>query len=319
MTRTDVGGRIRRTLERPPQLMSRFTPGDPESGFYNDLREKAAEHGTPDGALAAAASLTADRRLANPVSIAQLGLGAWQLALGDERWLAPVDRTAAWISSELDDRGLLACLFEMPHTFRLEPPWSSAMAQGEATSLLVRAASALDWPEYLDAAARAVEPLLRVGSVLVSETPEGPVLQEYPTVPPAHVLNGWIWALWGLYDAGIALADRGESLQRVAADARSAFDAGCRTLAARLPLYDVGRGWSRYDLLPRRIPNVASPFYHRLHVEQLRALALLAPGIPAFSDVSARWSASLSSTAARMQALSLKALFRVAEPRRSAR
>ena len=35
--------------------------------------------------------------------------------------------------------------------------------------------------------------------------------------------------------------------------------------------YWTGNGWSRYDLYPHPLTNVASPFYHRLHIEQLRA------------------------------------------------
>jgi heparosan-N-sulfate-glucuronate 5-epimerase len=312
-----LAARIQQTLSRPPQLMSSFTPGDPQSGFYNDLRVKALEHGTPEGALAAARSMTASGRLAYPVSIVQLGLGAWQLSLDDRRWLAAVEHTVDWILAELDDRGRLACRFAMPHTFRLDPPWYSAMAQGEAASLLVRAATALERPRYLDGAARAIDSLCRSDSGLVSETPEGPVLQEYPTAPPAHVLNGWIWGLWGLYDVGVEPALGGSEPQRLAAaQARSAFDVGTRTLAARLPLYEVGLGWSRYDLFPRRIPNVASPFYHRLHIEQLRAMTLIAPGIPAFEQFADRWAASLSNPAARTHAVVLKSLFRVVEPRK---
>ena len=124
-------------------------------------------------------------------------------------------------------------------------------------------------------------PLLSPASPLVVETEEGPVLQEYPTDPPTHVLNGWINALWGLYDianAGGKLAD----------DARDAYQRGLEALAARLPLYNTGWNWSRYDLFPHAIVHVTSPFYHRLHVEQLRAMHDLDPR-PMFAETADRW------------------------------
>jgi heparosan-N-sulfate-glucuronate 5-epimerase len=304
--------RTRRTLQRRPQLMSPFTPGDPTSGYYNDLTVKALETGSPEGALEAAGSLTADRRLANPVAIAQLGLGAWQVGQQDRRWL-PVARLAAdWLVGELDDQGRFACLFAMPHTFRLDPPWFSAMAQGEVASLLVRVAEASDEPGYAAEARRAVGSLCPDGSDLAANTPEGPVLQEYPTTPPAHVLNGWIFALWGLYDVAAVLGADGSR-------ERASYDDGLRTLVARLPLYRIGFDWSRYDLFPRRIPNVASPFYHRLHVEQLRALTRLAPEQPRLAQFAGLWDASSARPLARMQAVTLKGAFRLVAPRRQIR
>src|SRR6185312_6253992 len=123
------------------------------------------------------------------------------------------------------------------------PPWISAMTQGEAVSLFLRAAPENDSPEELfSAAARAVMPLLEPSPV-VTRTPEGPVLQEYPTTPPAHVLNGWIFGLWGLYDLA-ATGQRDPIPAEVARRASSAFEAGVSALGARLPRYDAW-GWSR--------------------------------------------------------------------------
>jgi heparosan-N-sulfate-glucuronate 5-epimerase len=300
--------RLARLLARPPQLMAPFVPGDPQSGYYNDLREKGLEHGDPAAALAAARLFTASRQRVNAVTVAQLGLGSWQLAQDDDRWLDVVEHAATWVRSALDEQGRIAYFFAMPHTYHLDPPWYCAMAQGEAASLLVRAARSLDESSLLDAAARAVESLVDDGSMLVRQAPEGPILQEYPTVPPADVLNGWIFALWGLYDVAVTLRDD---------RARNAFENGTRALSAVLPRYDVGLDWSRYDLVPRRIPNVASPFYHRLHVEQLRALACLAPEHGVFAATAERWLSALRRPPARAHALLLKGLFRIGEPRRS--
>lgn len=293
-------------LARPPQLMAPFEPGDPQSGYYNDLRGKGLEHGGPDGALAAAQLLTRSRELTNPVTVAQLGLGAWQLAREDTRWLEIVRHAAGWVSSELDERGRIAYLFPMPHTYRLDPPWYSALAQGEAASLLVRAARALDEPSFLADAVRTVESLLDDELGLIRQTPAGPILQEYPTTPPSDVLNGWIFALWGLYDVATATGDE---------RARDGFERGAQTLAHALPAYDIGFGWSRYDLVRRRIPNVASPFYHRLHIEQLRALARLAPDHAILKATADRWLAALRRPHARAHAVAIKGLYRAVQRR----
>jgi heparosan-N-sulfate-glucuronate 5-epimerase len=293
-------------LARRPQLRGSFTPGQPSEGYYNDLTIKATEAGDPAAGVALARSLSADRSRANPITIAQLGLGAWQLSRTDSRWLDTVDAVVTWIASEMQADGTVPYHFSMPHTFPLRAPWPSAMAQGEIASLLARAAASLGRPEHLEQARLAVATLLDGSSVLVANTPDGPVLQEYPTDPPAHVLNGWMFALWGLYDVGVACDD---------SDARTSFEAGAEALAARLPLYDVALGWSRYDLYPHRLVHVTSPFYQRLHVEQLRAMAELSPH-PAFDRAADRWQRAVRNPAALAVALTRKVAFRLLTPRR---
>jgi hypothetical protein len=67
----------------------------------------------------------------------------------------------------------------------------------------------------------------------------------------------------GIYDYALAKQDDrlGEWVRVLAGD-----------LARALPRYDTGF-WSSYDLSG----NLASPFYHRLHIAQFRAAALLFP------------------------------------------
>jgi heparosan-N-sulfate-glucuronate 5-epimerase len=296
-------------LLRRPQLRGAFVPGDITSGYYNDMRDIAGDHGSPSGALMALQMKTADRRVVHPISIAQLGLGAWQLAAaGDPRWLEVVSAVSDWIAAELDSEGLIAFEFAYPHTYRLEPPWYSAMAQGESASLLLRAGLALGRPELTQAAVRTVSTFLRSDSPVVAATDEGPVLEEYPTNPPAHVLNGWIYALWGLYDVAAAGGDLSE-------DAHSAFSRGVDALEARLPLYSTGWNWSRYDLFPHPIIHVTSPFYHRLHVEQLRAMHDLDPR-PVFAATASRWELGVQNPFARTHAVARKVAFRVLRPRK---
>ena len=60
--------------------------------------------------------------------------------------------------------------------------------------------------------------------------------------------------------------------------------------------------------------NVASSFYHLLHIEQLRALQLIAPK-PEFESAIERFQRYRASRLLRMRAFADKALFRVVVPR----
>jgi glycosyltransferase involved in cell wall biosynthesis len=302
-------------LTRERQGVGPFVAGDPARGYYSDLTEVAR---SCQWARAPAPAL-AQRAAAHPVSVVQLGLGAWQLSGSDGSWRQVADSAADAVLDAMDPQGRLPYQGRMPHTYRLSPPWFSAMAQGQAASLLVRVAATLDRPDLvvraLDATRSLVEP------PLVAQTDEGPVLQEYPTTPPAHVLNGWIFALWGLYDvvSSFAAAPPVEPGHQAALRAaRSAFQEGAAALARRLPLYSVGHGWSRYDLYPHPLTNVASPFYHRLHLAQLEVMAVLVPGEPAFPRTAERWARPLHNPFSFTAALARKVAFRVVVPRRAA-
>jgi hypothetical protein len=90
--------------------------------------------------------------------------------------------------------------------------------------------------------------------------PEGFILEEAPMTIPSAILNGWIYALFGLYDLDLV-----EKVVAVEGSLRHSMHA----LAAYLPRYNAGF-WSYYDSLKR----ISSPYYHQLHIVQLKALAM---------------------------------------------
>jgi hypothetical protein len=277
--------------------------------YHFDLRAKPLGAGESlDERLAYLDQITVDPEQTNPVTVIQLALGTLQLR--DPEQLPLVVAVIDWLERFTDDRGLLPYRFPMPHTFPLEAPWYSSLAQGEGASLLVRAAEILGRPQLLELADRLVEPLLKAESPLVAPTPQGPVLQEYPTDPPAHVLNGWITSLFGLYD----IADAPRDVTATGRRAETAFTSGTTTLAARLHLYRTPIGWSRYDLYPHPLANTASVTYHRLHVAQLRALHSLAP-IDELAATADDWQRSLRSPPALLVGVARKIAFRVVRPR----
>lgn len=296
------------------QPVGAFIPGLVGSGYHIDLRGKAGAYGTPAQAHAWLELLSSRRERIMPVTVLQLGLGAWQRGIDPQDaqrtdWARIGALAASWAAVDMDGRGRFVHHQPMPHTYEIDAGWHSAMAQGLGVSLLVRHGMAAD-------ADRAVRSLLDAEDGLVSETEHGPILEEYPAQPRPHVLNGWIWALFGLYDYANADADLGLDAD-LRARAAAEYERGIASLVAQLPLYETGRGWSMYDRYPHPIANVASPFYHQLHVDLLDALARVSPHVE-LTETSARWGAALERTTTRAAAVARKVGFRMVKPRRKA-
>ncbi|MDX6452928.1 MAG: hypothetical protein QOH16_2977 [Gaiellaceae bacterium] len=277
--------------EFPTELGPAIVPGT-VGGYYVDLRLKAASAGWPpawlnDGSLW--------------VNVAQWGLGSFERHVAGEPggWLGWAREVGEYLVARQEQDGGWSHRDAYKHTFPLAAGWRSAMAQGEGASLLVRLANETGDERYAEAASRAIAayPEARLSG--------GAVPEEYPTVPPSFVLNGAIFALWGLYDVWRGLGDE-------AAGAR--FREGVDTLAANIGRWDTG-WWSRYDLFPHPVANVASPSYHRLHIVQLRALDLLEPRAE-LARTADRFESYLGGSWGRRRALAGKVAFRVAVPRR---
>ncbi|HEX6391219.1 MAG TPA: D-glucuronyl C5-epimerase family protein, partial [Solirubrobacteraceae bacterium] len=243
------------------------------------------------------------------VDTAQFGLGAHErwLAGQGQKWLHVAIAAGRQLVAVQEPNGAWLHRADYPHTFPLRAPWCSAMAQGEGASLLVRLHAITGDATFAQAAARAVMPLSRDlddGGVR-TELGGAPWLEEYPTRPSSYVLNGAIFALWGLRDVGVGLGDQ---------HALRAFDDGVDALAANLHRFDTG-WWSLYSRYPHPLRNPASGFYHALHLSQLEGMQRLAPR-PQFAATHARWAAYAASRACRTRAFAAKVMFRLAVPRR---
>jgi len=259
-----VGGRFSTSFSQP--LGAHVRPGK-LWGYHIDFRVKAEAPDWPPETLPG-------RALDLWVNVAQWGLGCFErYAAGEgERWLEGAQVAGQWLVEHQTRGGLLdgAWFHQVPyhHTFPLPAPWLSGMAQGEAASLLSRLGAELDEEQLTDAAIRALGPL-RVPSAqggALATLEGGPFYEEYPTQPGSFVLNGAIFALFGVHDVATALDD---------ATLRAEFEISVATLAAGLHRWDTGF-WSRYDLFPHPVPNLASAAYHTLHITQLTALERLA-------------------------------------------
>jgi len=83
------------------------------------------------------------------------------------------------------------------------------------------------------------------------------------------------------------------------------------TLKKHLSDYDAGY-WSYYDV--RR--HISSPFYHNLHIAQLKALNMIEPD-EVFAYYINKWSNYKKSTLNRCRALLLKVYQKLKEPQES--
>lgn len=282
----------------------RLPPGahtDDGRGYHLDLRAKApADREVGESELPAGAGF---------VAVAQAALGY------NERWVAGegdahLERALLLGRHLLDAQnrdGGFAHAFRYRHGADLAPGWLSAMAQGEAASLFVRLALATGDEVFADAALRALGPLevpVEAGGVLGSLDGK-PFPEEYPTAPQSHVLNGAIFAMWGMHDVGVALDS---------AFWRARFDDHAETLTGAIDAWDVGY-WSRYDLYPyARLVNVSSSFYHVLHADQLTALDRVVDSAR-LRNAAARLRAQYMSRRNHVRAFVRKSAFRLAVPR----
>lgn len=242
------------------------------------------------------------------VAVAQHGLGCYERWLGGEGeiWLEAAVRVGRLLATNQQADGSWSNTVPLRHTFPLKTPWRCGMAQGEAASLLVRLHLETDQEEFAEAALRALAPLSRPtekGGVCAS-LDGAPWPEEYPTDTPSFVLNGAIFAWWGMRDVAVGLSDTGAAV---------AFECGVEALAQNLYRFDTGT-WSVYCLYPHPVLPIASTFYHQLHINQLTAMQVIAPR-EEFVAVRDRWATYFESAALRRRAVARKALHRLVVPR----
>jgi len=249
----------------------------------------------------------------NPIAIAHYGLGNYNLfrRSGDPDRRRKFFLCADWLCSHLEKNaeGLAVWNHHFDWEYRdtLKAPWYSALAQGQGISVLVRAHKESGDAKYLEAARCALASFFRSadeGGVAFTDYRSNDRsdlwFEEYIVSPPTHILNGFIWAAWGVYDYYLATKDN---------TAQQLFERAVRTLTRNLACYDLGF-WSLYEQSGTRLPMVASAFYHQLHIVQLRIMHRLT-GETAFAQMADRWANYARNPFHRAQALCYKAAFKL--------
>ncbi len=285
-----------------PQLEgSQFVPGV-IAGYFNDLRGKAAWTGPVDPSGVPLVHVNGALQYLSTTSF-QKGLGHWDLWLQSKRsdiaQFSAFEQIAQWALRTRDERAG----WRVPSGDASSISLYSAMSQGEGISLLCRAYSVTHCEEYIAAAYDAAQLLLApvaAGGVARYER-EGIILEETPLRHPRTILNGWIFALYGLYDISLILTE--DSFQ-------SALSKTLLSLSSMLPVFDAGF-WSWYD----SAGNLASPFYHRLHIAQLRALQNTFPEhSECFRQVADRFEMQSKKRTDRVRAIATKGYQKLRHP-----
>ncbi len=254
-----------------------YYSADEVKGYYNNLMDKVVytktldEQGIPYNIASYGEK---KKKIYFAITIFQYGLGAWDLYLktSDPVYLEKAAAMADWALDNQEPSGA----WNTFGCFQYANPYSS-MSQGEGVSLLTRVYKETGEQKYLEAAERAaafmLKPLKEGGTSVYStekadekntdgiSDSEELILMEYPA--SSCVLNGWIFSAFGLYDLWLTTGK-----ETYAAD----WKAAVRGIRNSLSRFDTGH-WSYYDLGGK----FNSPFYHRLHIELLKAVDQLEP------------------------------------------
>lgn len=245
----------------------------------------------------------------NPIAIAQFALGNYNYyvrtkdSLRKQKFLTVAD----WLRDNLvpNASGLPVWMHNFDWEYRdtLRAPWYSGLAQGQGISVLVRAYRETGQQEYLDAATRAAQAFhvdVKDGGVACRDERKNLWIEEYVVFPPTHILNGFLWASWGIYDYLLATGD---------ARMQELFKAIIATLRDQLARFDTGF-WSLYEQSGTRLQMIASPFYHALHIVQLEVMHKIT-GEPFFAQFAERWRGYQTNWFKRNRALAQKAAFKL--------
>jgi hypothetical protein len=230
----------------------------------------------------------------NPVTVAQQALGYYhEMSFGRiGASLKAADRAdffnhVEWLVKNQEPDGRWLYHFPMAG---MPLPWQSAMAEGQAMSVLIRAHRMKPDARYLSAIRRARSTFERfwdrngVATAQPVGTKSYVTYEEYMAPYSLHTLNGWIFAMVGLYEDWVYLKDP------MAQSDLYRPDRGLAALRALLPYYDTGK-WSTYNLL--RLTGatrgtLAHRHYHELHVKQLTWLTKVT-GDPFWDGYAQRW------------------------------
>lgn len=283
-----------------PQCMGKVFRPNELAGYFNDLTGKTHWTGSTDDEEIPVNILVDGRKIYFATTIVQKALGHWDkwLLEGQETDKKEFLKLNRWLLSRQDENGdgrfgvNWTCLFL---------PLIQLMTQGECISAFVRAWMLTEDDAYAEGARRALtlmcKPIEKGGSAIY--VGKDIFLEEVPHDRRVSILNGWIFALFGLYDFWLAFGDK---------QTYEVFKQSLDTLLTHLGEYDAGY-WSYYDVEKR----LASPFYHDLHIHQLKALAMV-ENSSRLTQILGRWEAYQHSRLNRFRALSVKALQKLREP-----
>ncbi len=268
-----------------------------KGGYYNDMTQKVLM--APDlleSEELPLLTIESGEKVEFPVAIFQYGLGAYDLYLktGEKKYYAKFFQCCRWALKNQQANGAWSNFF---YCYPNHP--YGAMCQGEGISLLLRGYVETKNEIYREVAQKAM-------CFMIVDISEGGcteynndevILREY--THHKAVLNGWIFALFGIYDYN--------KLQKTDSRYIDIYERVLNTLIKYMPRFTKSY-WSMYDLEGR----IASPFYHHLHVAQMNAMYEIT-GEEVFNEYAKRWEKQEKNIFCKSFAFCIKAIQKIKE------
>ncbi len=218
----------------------------------------------------------------HPCPIAQGAIGYFDnwLENRDNYYLNQFWSQVSWFEhngQENNNKLLFPFPFHIP-SFSDNKNWVSGMYQGQILSVFSRALLLSGKEKYFEMAQKTFNSFktpLGEKHGFRYEDKHGLWFEEAPKFPPNHVLNGYIFAIWGIYDY-YKLTRSKEALE--------IWQKCIETLQNALPKYDSGF-WSYYSINKK----LASYNYHnKIHVPQIKSMYKLT-GRDIFYTMAKKW------------------------------
>jgi hypothetical protein len=235
-----------------------------------------------------------ERRYYNVVYVTQYALIQHDLYLAnteEKERLDIIRNCINWLESKKEPfKDSIVWRSEKNVQYGLEDGWISAMYQGQAISLYLRAFQLFGDESYLETANKVLLFFkYDYSEGGASRTDENGYLwlEEYPTDPPSYVLNGFIYAMFGALDHF-----------RVTQDvyAEELYKNCLNTLQGNLHKYHRWY-WSVYD---QKKEQLVSYYYQKnVHIPLMKIMFLLTEE-PIFEKYDRKWSRQLNSSFNRL-------------------
>jgi len=186
-----------------------------------------------------------------PISIGQYGLAVFHEWLDNKREKDQLQflKIADWFkNSSIQDSKLgIYWLTDIPKPeFNVYDPWKSAFSQSRGISIGLRAFQITNDSEYYEMAKAALKPfLIDITEGGVSTGIDNDIIyEEYVAASPTRILDGAIFALFGIYD--MVRVSKGLNDHDTYLLSKEIFDKGVEGLLHWLPKFDMGY-WVYYN------------------------------------------------------------------------
>lgn len=162
----------------------------------------------------------------------------------------------------------------------MKAPWYSGMAQGMALSAYVRLYQIAQDGRYLEACRKIFRSFTifkgeeNVPWIAYVDSAGFYWIEEYPIQPPANTLNGFVFAIFGLYEYHLLEGDP---------ETKAVLQAAITTVESYMPQFRQKGNLSLYCLKH----EVQSAKYHLIHIRQMRSLGLMT-GDRVFNEMTRR-------------------------------